>query len=160
VAARIAELGADPLEYIRAQFASGEYRRRPPRPNMLYSPAAEARWRELANENTVGGLQRQLESENISLSGIVASYVLGPGWPRERALRFVLSSPALARASAVLRYVLAVENGFDDVAKMFFDGAVLKYVFRKKDYDAVLGDRIPLSLRQEADRVRSQFGIG
>jgi hypothetical protein len=56
--------------------------------------------------------------------------------------------------SAVLRFCLALEAGQLDIAEECREAAILEYLQNRQGYDAILGERIPASFREEASRLR------
>lgn len=71
------------------------------------------------------------------------------GWPFLRAMEQALYNKAAVKASALLRYCMALEYSFTAVADFYRAAALRQYVFQKEQYDKVWGKVLPEAVRQE-----------
>jgi hypothetical protein len=152
-------LGADPLDYISAQFSGQEKSDSPP-PKMLLSERAAEVWRcYVADSRLIEKAIRNLENEHISMRGTVLSFTMGAQWPYLRALRFALGNSWQVSATRLTRYCLAVNTGQHDFADFYHEPALLQYVVRQKESEAAYGTLIPEALRLEAAEFRRSLGL-
>lgn len=147
VAATIISIGADPFIYIKAQFRSVRIDK-PPLPNQLYGESAVAKFR-LLEHDSKQILRDALQSQTLSVHGTRVSVETALQWPFSRALRYALNNLGRVTATPLLRYCLAKEYEFEDIADSFHLSALIQYTFQRKHYDDVWGSIIPSSLKTE-----------
>lgn len=149
----ILRTGADPYQFIRAQFFVSKSSK-PPAPNMMYSDAAVAKYAVFKDyarkeiEQRVGSADNQVFVHTLPLTKNL-------GWPYEKALDYVLRDETV-RITPLVRYCYAVAAGLA-IASQFREAALCQYVFQVPEYDAVLQQRIPGELRETAIRYRNHF---
>lgn len=145
-------------------YVTGEWRRlkkQPvPRPNHLCSPQAVADFHRLNRGSTADplqGLQTAIEFQRDALEQAMYGYQAFDGTEYEvtspeELKRLVLWDEDLS-LSALFRYCLAVDEGYDDIAKTFLAGALVQYLSQLRHYDQVWGIWIPQQFRNTADRL-------
>jgi hypothetical protein len=156
IAAKIVELEAEPITYIRAQFRAAK--RRPPTPNQICDAASQERWQSY-RQSIKQELANQYDDDVISIQLGVLPLTTTLRWEDSKALRYTLNNVRAVKASALIRYCMAIASGFEDVANYFFNQALLQYVFQQADYDEVWRTRmvIPEPLRLAATELRSRL---
>ncbi len=155
IVAHIARIGANPIQYIVAQFHKVR-RDRLPLPNQLLGDAAVDRW-SVYVRLAVTDLRQQLKWEMDSVNGKVLTLQNGLKWPRERAIRYALYNVREVQATALLRYCLAVDFGVADIAEHYHEQALAEYAFQKQAYDESWQTCIPPTLKEEGQRFLSQL---
>lgn len=158
VAQTILAIGADPVEFIRAQFwAKQRMTGKPPAPNYLLSPEAHARWDEYRTyaRDTV---RRRLKADENAIRNGVQPLMLLLGWPRQDAYRYVVRDTRGVSASALYRYAVTLREGLAEDSAGIHDAALLQYVFQRDLYDTEWGGIVPDALRVEATALRSCLG--
>ncbi len=153
IAATIARCGADPFQFIRAQFFTIKLAK-VPTPNTFYSDAAVQRW-ELFRDQTKKDLQNQVESDMNQIQIHKLPFTVNLRWPENKALDYTLRNPACG-ASPLIRYCYAVAASLP-VAAEWHERALTQYMFQMSDYDAILQDRIPTQLKGEALECRRRL---
>lgn len=154
----ILALQADPMVYVKAQFALIDSSR-VPRPNQLCSPAAAATWEQYRSQVT-NQLARQLTANQNALRAAAEPMVAALGWDHNRAVRYCLNTTSMANLTPLFRYALAAMMGFQEVTARFRERALLQYVFQQSAYDASWGSFVPLELRQAAEDLRRHLAGG
>jgi hypothetical protein len=149
LAKHIVNLGADPAQYIQAQFNNAR-KDRLPLPNQLMSPRAVSCW-ERHTRDAPKALADRLEREMAAIFGSTRTLCDSLKWPLTRALRYSLLDVKGVAASVFVRYCCAVETGYDDIADTFRERAVVDYVFQRSLYDRVWSENIPASVKEEAN---------
>lgn len=150
VAEAIITCGADPYQFIRAQFHQSK-RAKPPYPNQMYSDAAIANWEQFRSR-AKEFLQQQIASDFNQIQVHVLPLVVNLKWDDQKALNYVLRSQTCG-ASSLIRYCQAVAAQLP-VAETFRERALVQYLFQTADYDDLLGDKIPAELREEVISLR------
>lgn len=148
----IANLDANPLEYIQSQFSSARGGRWPT-PVELMNDRALGIWeqyRYFAEDQ----LSRQLASEHNIFNVNVCTLTQGLRWDNRRAARYCLNSQDMVNLSPLYRYCQSRCYGFEESAASFHDRALLQYLFQKTAYDRRWGDFIPHDLRTAATTLR------
>lgn len=151
VAAHIIRLGADPVTFIRAQFANTRIDQ-PPLPNQLLSESSVAKYDRYA-ANAERDLRERLERELDSVQSMVIGLEKALNWEYGRALRYALFNHSEVFAGPVLRYALALEYELPDVADRYRDHALLQYAFQKPFFDRAWDGCIPAQLSKEGQRL-------
>ena len=157
IASVIVRLEADPIEFIRAQFWA-KRDEKTPKPNYLLSPEAATRWEEYRSK-AQRDIKNQLNSDYHAVNTLFYSLTSILKWADDRALRYALLDTVRVNASALYRCCLATAGGFDDIVSIFWDRAVLQYVFQQRLYDEIWGDFVPGSLQMEANQLRSRLAL-
>lgn len=152
IAEAIVRCGADPFEYIRAQFF-GMKRAGPPAPNTLHNEQAIATW-ELFRAQSRRTVTHRIESDLNQIKVRVLPFIVNLKWDHNKALDYALRDQSCG-TSPLVRYCCAVEANLP-VASQFRERALLQYMFQMSDYDDVLGAKIPLELKEEATSIRRQ----
>jgi len=155
IARTIVEVGADPVDYVQAQFWARQGMKAPA-PNYLHSPEAIERW-ENYREPALAQVERQLIADENSVTRSVTSLAHGMGWDHNRALTYTLKNTQMVQATALFRYCKAWSSGLNNISAYFQAAALVQYVFRQALYDAAWGDFVPESLRQDAVDLRSRL---
>jgi hypothetical protein len=156
IAERILAIGADPANFIRAQFWSRYGNTRPPSPTYLLSSEAEARYGVYLRQAPAYA-RRAHDADLRSIQTEILLLVSELGWDNRRAVRYALLNRLPVQASALSRYCLAVSENLPEVAVHFHDQALLQYVFQQDVIDVAWGAHIPPSLREESVRLRAQI---
>lgn len=154
----ILTLEADPMLYIKAQFALA-VSNRPPRPNQLCSPHAAATWEQYRSQVTAQ-LGRQLEANRQALRASADPMIAALGWAEDRAVRYCLNSTSMANLTPLFRYCLGSTMGWQEVTARFRERALLQYVFQKSVYDQSWGSFVPLELQHAAMELRRGLAGG
>jgi len=136
---------ADPYLYMAAQFTENKATHQI-RPNQLSGPQAIARWRDY-QANAPERLRQQRVRELASVESHVLPYTQ-KGLSFERAMALALGNTTTNCATPLLRHSLADRAGLLDVARFFYDAALLQYLFQQAPYDAAWGDILSVSLCQ------------
>lgn len=153
IAKQVAILGADPVEYIRAQF-SGATAAAIPKPNCMYNDQAVSNWRnyhQIAKERLQFRVRSDINQVHIHLLPLTCNLK----WETRKAYDYVLRNKHCT-ASPLIRYCVAVANELP-IAGEFREAALLQYVFQMPGYDELLGERIPEELRQESQVLYSRL---
>jgi len=146
LAAHIAGVGADPLEYIVAQFKHSRSDRAP-LPNQMSNQKATDKWAS-ANKHAAPRLRDMITRELNSIDGMASLLVAELEWDKTRAMRYALKDTSDVVAGDVVRYCLATACKFDDISERYYEQAVVDYTFQKRLYDQVWIDSIPVSLQE------------
>ena len=152
IAAVILEHDADPFSFVRAQFV-GVRRAEPPKPNQMHSEQAVRRWQTFEHEARET-LKSSITSDLNQIDITVLPLVRNLGWERRKALDYALRDPKCG-ASPLVRYLTALSESLP-IAERFRERALLQYMFQTADYDALIGEKIPDGLRDEAQQVRAR----
>lgn len=153
VAHAILSCEADPLDYIGAQFAlfpAG----RVPQPNQLYGDKAVGRWRQRSHD-AGESIERKITADLRRLKSYIVPFVRNLGWTRERAVRKAIQSRD-SGISPLTKYCVANHEGLPTTSELR-DAALSQYVFHLSHYDRVLGQQIPVELKEEALALRREL---
>ena len=151
IAEKLVQCGADPVDFIRAQFENANWAR-PPAPNSLLSEAAVDRWRTY-KEGAGEKLQRLIESDVNQVSLHVLPLTVTLKWPYKKALEHVLCNRSLP-VTPLIRYCFAVREELLDAAAQYREPALLQYVLQLDDYASLMADMIPPELHAQAVDLR------
>ena len=157
VAQRLITLGADPVEYIRAQFWA-KRDGRTVTPTYLLGPQAATRWEEY-RDKARRDVKSQLLAECTSVQVAFVTLVSAAGWPADEAMTFALQDTIKVQAGPLCRYCLAVAAGLPEAAARHRERAVLQYVFQQRLYDEIWSDFVPESLRAAATELRARLAL-
>lgn len=159
IAAQILQVGAHPLDYVRAQFY-GRVNPRPPAPNQLLGPAAIEAWRSFYSERRLlDELAREFDNDRRSLFGTVLAYTAGPKWPQEKALRYALANTTTVSATPLYRYCAAWQADYLDCVEYYRERALLQLLFHRDEYAQVYGTTLPMTLRHAAGDLCRWLGL-
>lgn len=150
----ILELGADPAQFIRAQFKNLTNPTRYPAPNKLYNKAAKLCWARY-RETIKWTIQIEVESDLNQVTINMVSLLEGLGWPESKALDYVLRDQLTVRVSPLIRYCLARAAELP-IAAVFKEQALLQYMFQMSEYDACIKN-IPEDFKGEANTLRRKL---
>lgn len=157
LAKHILRLQADPMAYLKAQFNYATPGRSPA-PNTLMSDRAVARYHNyIADAKEL--LARDLRFDVKSVKTRAKLLEHGLNWDFAKAMRDALQTHGSVYASALARYCMAVEYEFEDLAQVFYDEALIQYLFQKQFYDAAWAGCIPSQLRDHAAALLEKMGI-
>lgn len=153
IARRIAEIGADPFLFIRAQFF-GTRRGRPPYPNQCYSDKAVELYQHFLHEQAKD-VEQCVRSDDNQIQIHATPLIASLGWSREQAVDYALRS-SNCHASALVKYCHAesIRSSFSAVLR---DRALVQYLFQMQAYDAILGNRIDQTFRADAYNLRQRL---
>jgi hypothetical protein len=158
IAQAILAMGADPMEFTRAQFwAKQRMSNKPPAPNYLLSPEAQARWDEYQTYAR-DSVRRRLKADENAIRNGVQPLMIVLGWPRQEAYKYVVRDTRRVSASALYRYVVTLREGLLEDSSSIHDAALLQYVFQRDLYDAEWKGIVPDALRAEATALRTRLG--
>lgn len=155
IAAHIIRLGASPFDYVRAQFG-GSKDGKVPLPNTFLNAAAVQRYRDYQRV-VPDRLRLSLDRELKSIRWCAASMMEGLGWDRVAALDFAVQDQATVRATALVRYCVAVQEGLTEVAAWLREQALLEYLCQADMIDTAWGFCVPEELRVEARTIRDRL---
>jgi hypothetical protein len=153
VATTIVRCGADPLNFIHAQF-TGVIGGKVPRPNQLHNEAAVMRWenqKETEKEQTKNRIASDLNQISLRMMPLVTNL----RWDKAKALNYVLRDQNCA-ISPLVRYCAAVKASLP-IAEQLREHALCQYFVLAATYDQVLGNHIPQELRTEGWNLRNQI---
>jgi hypothetical protein len=155
----IASVGANPLEFIRAQFY-GRANTRPPTPLQCTGEGAISIWRMFCSDrNLLDECQRERENDRRSFYGTMQTYMNGVGWSYDKALRFALGDTIAVYSTPLFRYCVAAANGQPEFADFYFERALLQFLFRYEEYTKVYADEIPVELKQAVFELRRYLDL-
>ena len=155
VAARILQLDADPVQYIRAQFRVVSNPSQQPKPNQLYNDAAVARW-EAYKDNALNNLRNQVSSEINFIRIESMPLIVNLHKTEAEAVQYVLRRRSCS-VSPLIRYCVSVDKGLDRLAQVFREHAILQYMFQMANYDSLLGALIPDQLKADAVELKRRL---
>lgn len=159
IAETILRVGADPVDFIRAQF-HGRDNVRPPAPNQCLGETAIQVWRTFSiDRRPLDECRREIENDRRSFNGVILAYTKNARWPAEKALRLALGDSTVNYATPLFRYCAAVAGGQADFADFYFERALLQLLFKTDAYLEVYGNIIPGTLRLAVNEFREYLGL-
>lgn len=153
IAQTIVSVGADPFQFIRAQFYNVR-RSKPPTPNQIFNAAAIARWEQF-RLHARKELEQRVESDINQLQVHMLPLMVNLKWDRSKALNYAIRDQTCG-ASHLVRYCFAFEAQLPIAAELM-ERALLQYMFQVSDYDELLGARIPAELKTAATALRARL---
>lgn len=157
LAKHILKIQASPVAYLKAQFNFASPGR-PPAPNTLMNDRAVARYNNyISDVNEL--LTRDLKFDVRSVKTRATLLQHGLKWDFARAMRDALQTHESVYASGLTRYCMAMEYEFADLARAFYDEALIQYLFQKQFYDAAWAGCIPEPLQQHATSLLEKLGL-
>ena len=135
-----------------------------PKPTLLISKTVAARYRHISHdgEQVLVQVQAEFGMQQEALEFAVSWYDdaeecgLEIGIDAAEIKRRVLMDTSTS-LSALFRYCLAVNEEFGDIAKQYYDAALIQYVPLSRVYDCVWKDWIPDVFRMDADKLSRCF---
>lgn len=155
VLAAIIAAGADPMSFIKAQFALCTHSR-PPRVQHLLSELAAGTWEQYRLQ-LEDQLARRLTAGIAAIGAAANPYIYGLGWEQSRAIRYCLNSTCMVNLTPLFRYCYGIQSGFPEVAARFREEALIEYVFQQTAYDAKWGPFVPADLKSAANALRASL---
>lgn len=146
----------DPQTLIKAIFHRCKLT--PPMPNMACGQHALAAYAIYASPGSEDDLRQQA---HIALESQQAAFDTGMHWlstvyPADKpTLQRIALSDSKCALTLLFRYCIAVANGFDDIAKKYYPGALEQYVSDRNVYDYVWSDLLPQELQLQADKLKA-----
>lgn len=153
IAETVLQCGAEPFQFIRAQFYNGR-RATTIRPNQIHGEEAIARWTHF-REQSRQEVKQRIESDLNQIQVHVLPFTVNLKWEYTRALNYVLRDPSCC-VSALVRYCQATAASLP-VAAAFYERALVQYMFQSADYDEFIGPQIPEQLRNDAATLRGEL---
>lgn len=149
LARHLVRLQVSPYRYIHVRFLLARYRNeKAPLPTDFLSNDVL----DLCCLFT-GDLQQEflqkLRDEELLIRDEARLLESAAGWDSRRAFRQALAKERGTNVTPIFRYSLAVENGFDDLACLYHDRALVQYVFERRFFDHLEIFRVPPALRTE-----------
>ena len=155
IARHIADMGADPVLYMQAQFY-GRATDIVPLPNTLCNVRATERYEAYAR-NSRERVCNRLKHDLDSIQAYMLTLATVGDVSAVEAMRIALFNVARVTATPLSRYCVAMREGIEDVADYYFRRALLQDVFQKDVYDSIMAGMLPESLRDEATMLRAQL---
>jgi hypothetical protein len=149
----IARLGANPLDFIRAQFVGG----RRPGIRELLAPVAAIRWQEQVSGHAAQRLAVRISNEFSSFRTAAMTMMLANGWSEARAVCYALTDTTTCRASSLLRFCLARRAGLLDIATHYQAAAEVELLLEFSEVAQVLGELLPADLHNKVATEMSSF---
>jgi hypothetical protein len=155
VAKRILELGADPVEYMRAQFMEVRVASCVPLPTQLYGKAATDRYQRVRRDARAWLCSvREFEIAAIRTECAILQRV---GREPLRSMEMAIMNMASVQASPLMRYCVAAAHVMLLPQAHWRPAAMRQYAFRADDYDDAWGDIIPAELKAAGRALRQQL---
>jgi|JI10StandDraft_1071094.scaffolds.fasta_scaffold21844_4 hypothetical protein len=145
----------DPYAFIRRGFAVYRTKATPPTPSQLQSEAVLSEYRRY-KATIVADLRDYWDRECLELDmrRRVLLATISNVSEHAATITALLDTPTPTGDAAMFRYVAAAIMGCDRVCEFCHTQALLAYSNQKIDYDAAWGEKIPATLRTEADEYR------
>lgn len=153
LAKHLVRIQANPPAFMWLQFEKARYcQARVPLPPDLLTDGARLDYLTYA-EDEERRLIARMESERMQICGEARIVVEGLHWEPERAMRYAVGKEFGMPVTPLLRYCLAVEHGFEQLAQDYHDAALLHYVFLRSFFDRGDACHVPSCLQAEGSRL-------
>lgn len=151
---KLLALQVDPVAYIHRSFTRYPPFKFPQPGNLVDSDMVQI-WLDHATYG-YGRCVSSYNSQQRILLSEVLPYQRELNWTMLDAIRYAVRD-SNCKVSVLFKYLLALEYGLSEEFEDLFSPAAMQYMLDYVNYEAVLGARVPASMREEAARLRLVF---